>query len=91
MDFVNKEPGGESILPAFQVRGGVHMKIYQYRCNRCMILEERLLSGGQGPLCTVPCPKCGGLAIRLPTSASMEKIFEEVENTPVDRISCEYS
>jgi hypothetical protein len=51
------------------------MKKYEYRCNRCMIIEDRLLHGGVEPLCSVACSKCGGLAIRLPVSGSIECVF----------------
>ena len=46
------------------------MKRYQYRCDRCLVLEERLLFSGQEPLYTVPCPKCGGPAVAISDSDS---------------------
>lgn len=55
------------------------MKSHQYRCNKCLVLLERQLTEGVEALCTFPCPRCGGLAIKMPTSKSMSKIFAELE------------
>jgi hypothetical protein len=57
------------------------MKKYEYRCNRCMILEDRWLHGGVEPLCSVACSKCGGLAIRLPVSGSIDCVFFKMHET----------
>jgi hypothetical protein len=57
---------------------GWRMKKYEYRCNRCMIIEDRWLRGGVEPLCSVACSKCGGLAIRLPVSSSIECVFLQI-------------
>jgi hypothetical protein len=66
---------------------GVRLKKHEYRCNRCLIIENRLLSEGIKPLCSVACSKCGGLAIRLPVSESIDKLFEEIGQTPIDQIN----
>jgi hypothetical protein len=52
------------------------MKKHQYRCNRCLIIEERVLWAGMAPLSSVPCSRCGGLAIRLPAAESVAQLFE---------------
>jgi hypothetical protein len=54
------------------------MERYQYRCNKCLMLEERLFEEEKLPLCVIPCSRCGGLAIRVPASESMSKIFSEL-------------
>lgn len=59
------------------------MKRHQYRCNTCLILEERWLREGVEPFFAVPCPKCAGLAIKLPTSDSMGRIFAELARMPL--------
>lgn len=59
------------------------MKRHQYRCNTCLILEERWLREGVEPFFAVPCPKCAGLAIKLPTSDSMSKIFADLARVPL--------
>ncbi len=52
------------------------MQKHQYRCNRCLIIEERALWAGMSPLSSVPCSRCGGLAIRLPANESIAHLFE---------------
>jgi hypothetical protein len=42
-----------------------------------------LLRDGLEPLCAVPCPRCAGLAVKLPASESMSKIFGELERMPI--------
>ena len=56
---------------------GDEMKKYEYRCNRCLIVEERWLSYSINPSNSVPCHKCGGLALRLPWSESKDKVFND--------------
>jgi hypothetical protein len=41
------------------------MKRCQYRCNKCLVIEERFIFGGQEPLLTVPCSRCGGPTVVL--------------------------
>jgi hypothetical protein len=53
------------------------MKKIEYRCNRCLIIEEKFLLNSQKPANTAACHQCGGLAIRLPLSKWKEKIFED--------------
>ena len=53
------------------------MKKIEYRCNRCLIIEERFLLNSQKPDNTAACHKCGGLAIRLPLNKWKDKIFED--------------
>jgi hypothetical protein len=53
------------------------MKKIEYRCNKCLIIEERFLPNFQEPQNTAACHKCGGLAIRLPLSKWKDKIFED--------------
>jgi hypothetical protein len=54
------------------------MQTHAYRCNKCLKLEERHVTEGRDPLSAVPCSQCGGLAIKLPTSLSLSKIFSEL-------------
>jgi hypothetical protein len=64
------------------------MQKAQYRCNRCLILEERTLFNDSAPLCAVPCPKCEGMAVLLPASSSMENILRDLGETQIDGILC---
>ena len=42
------------------------MNKIEYRCNRCLVIEERWLLKSNKPSNSIPCYKCGGLALRLP-------------------------
>ena len=53
------------------------MNKYEYRCNRCLVIEERWLLNSNKPSNSIPCHKCGGLALRLPWSKSKEDVFED--------------
>ncbi|UCD81905.1 MAG: hypothetical protein JSW26_10900 [Desulfobacterales bacterium] len=53
------------------------MNKYEYRCNRCLIIEEKYYYSSKDPSISVPCQKCGGLALRIPWSESIDYIFEE--------------
>jgi hypothetical protein len=53
------------------------MKRIEYRCNRCLIIEERWAANSEKQLNSVPCHKCGGLALRIPWSESKDRIFED--------------
>jgi hypothetical protein len=66
------------------------MEKHEYRCNRCLIIEDRWLSGGLKPLCSVACSKCGGLAIRMPVSESIDNLFEEIGQKPIDQINLKH-
>jgi hypothetical protein len=55
------------------------MQKHAYRCNKCLNLEERHSTEGHEPLYAAPCSQCGGLAIKLPASLSMSRIFGELE------------
>ncbi len=52
------------------------MKKYEYRCNRCLIIEEKWYSKSYDPSIDIPCQKCGGLAIRIPWSKTHEFTIE---------------
>jgi rRNA maturation endonuclease Nob1 len=53
------------------------MNKYEYRCNRCLIIEERWLFNNEKPRNTTFCQKCGGLAIRHPFKKWKNKVFED--------------
>ncbi len=55
------------------------MKKYEYRCDRCMIIEERWIRYSDKPSNRVLCHKCGGLALRLPWPKSQEDVFEDFQ------------
>lgn len=55
------------------------MTKYEYRCNRCLIIEEKWYSKSYDPADSVPCQKCGGLALRIPWSKLDEVTFENSE------------
>ena len=61
------------------------MKKHEYRCNRCLIIENKWISEGLKPLCSVACSKCGGLAIKLPVSESIDNLFKEIVQNPIDK------
>lgn len=52
---------------------------YEYRCNRCLIIEEKWYSQSYDPSIDIPCHKCGGLALRIPWSKTNELIPEDSE------------
>ena len=52
------------------------MNKYEYRCDRCLIIEEKWLRNSNRPSNNVPCHKCGGLAFRIPWVKSKEDVFE---------------
>ena len=53
------------------------MKKCEYRCNRCLIIEERWYLRFEEPLNSIPCHKCDGLADRLPWQKRKAHIFED--------------
>ena len=53
------------------------MTKYEYRCNRCLRIEEKWLIQSRKPSNSIPCHKCGGLALRLPWSESKRAVFED--------------
>lgn len=55
------------------------MTKYEYRCNRCLIIEEKWYSKSYDPSVSVTCQKCGGLAFRIPWSKSIEYSMEDSE------------
>jgi RNase P subunit RPR2 len=58
------------------------MKKYEYRCNSCLIIEEKwsLDSNSNIPSDSVTCHRCGGLALRIPWSKTKELIIEDFSN-----------
>ena len=64
---------------------GVRLKKHEYRCNRCLIIENKWISEGLKPLCSIACSKCGGLAIKLPVSDSIDNLFKEIVQNPIDK------
>jgi hypothetical protein len=52
------------------------MKKIEYRCNRCLIIEEKWYPSSSKPFHSIPCHKCGGLALRLPWSKHKEAVFK---------------
>jgi len=55
------------------------MKKLEYRCNRCLIIEETWVTNSAKQFNSVPCHKCGGLAIRIPWSKSKDRVFEDFQ------------
>ena len=55
------------------------MNKIEYRCNRCLEIEERWLHKSNKSSNSIPCHKCGGLALRLPWSKSIDKVFDDFE------------
>jgi len=53
------------------------MKKYEYRCEKCMIIEERWVLYSDKPSNRVLCHKCDGLALRLPWPKSQKDVFED--------------
>jgi hypothetical protein len=48
------------------------MHKYEYRCNHCMIIEQKWVFDSATPSEKVPCWKCGGSAERIITYQNME-------------------
>ena len=55
------------------------MKKYEYRCERCMIIEERWVLHSDKPSNRVLCHKCNGLASRLSWQKSQEDVLEDFQ------------
>jgi len=55
------------------------MKKLEYRCNRCLIIEERWAFNTNEQFNSVPCHICGGLALKIPWSKSKDRIFEDFD------------
>ena len=53
------------------------MNKYEYRCNRCLIIEERWFTRFEKPLNSIPCHKCGGFAVRLPWEKWKKHVFKD--------------
>jgi hypothetical protein len=66
------------------------VKKHQYRCNRCLIIENRVLREGLVPLCSVPCPQCGGLALKLPVGESVAALFKDPAQASAEAVECEH-
>jgi hypothetical protein len=66
------------------------VKKHQYRCNRCLTIEDRVLREELAPLCSVPCSRCGGLAIKLPVAESVAALFADPVGMPHDLAECEH-
>lgn len=48
------------------------MQKYEYRCNRCMVIEQKWILNSSKPTESVPCGKCGGSAERIITYSNLE-------------------
>ena len=53
------------------------MKKYEYRCDECMIIEERWILYAGNPPNSIFCHKCDGLALRHPRPKSKQKVNEK--------------
>ena len=53
------------------------MKKYEYRCEKCMIIEKRLVHSNGKPLNFIYCFKCGGEALRFPRPKSHENVYRK--------------
>jgi len=56
------------------------MTKYEYKCKRCLIIEEKWSLNSNMPSDTVPCHKCGGSALRIPWSKTYESSIEDASN-----------
>lgn len=54
----------------------IKMKKLEYRCDRCLIIEEKWYLSSHDPTNRVLCHLCGGPALRIPLSESNESILE---------------
>ena len=53
------------------------MKKYEYRCEKCMTIEERWTFGTVKPSNFIFCFKCGNEALRYPPSKSQENVYKK--------------
>jgi len=58
------------------------MKKYEYRCNNCLLILEKMVLDSIKPLNSIPCQMCGGLALKLPWSESKDRIFDDFAKKP---------
>ena len=59
------------------------MKKYEYRCDKCMIIEERWILGTAKPSNYIFCYKCGSEALRHPCPKSQENILKKIERNSI--------
>ena len=92
MEFVSLEfiIRGGTIEETLSGEGGGRVKKHAYRCNRCLVIEDRVLSENLKPWYSAPCSKCGGLSIRLPISESIDRLFQEIEQGPMDQFNFQH-
>ena len=53
------------------------MKKYEYRCDRCMTIEERWILYADKPPDSIFCHKCDGVALMHSRPKSKEKVYEK--------------
>ena len=53
------------------------MKKCEYRCDECMIIEERWILGTGKPSNYIFCQKCGSEALRHPWPKSQEDVSKD--------------
>jgi late competence protein required for DNA uptake (superfamily II DNA/RNA helicase) len=53
------------------------MKKYEYRCDRCMTIEERWILYADKPPNSIFCHNCDGVALRHSRPKSEEKVYEK--------------
>ena len=53
------------------------MKKYEYRCEKCMTIEERYTFGSDKPLNFIFCFKCGSEALRYPQPKLRENAYKK--------------
>ena len=53
------------------------MKKYEYRCDECMIIEERWILYAGNPPNSIFCHKCDSLALRHPRPKSKENVYKK--------------
>ncbi len=53
------------------------MKRLEYRCDKCLIIEEKWYVNSHQPSNSVLCHLCGGPALRIPLSTATDCHFED--------------
>jgi hypothetical protein len=59
------------------------MKKYEYRCDKCMIIEEIWILGTGKPSNYIFCYKCGSEALRHPCPKSQENVLKKIERNSI--------
>lgn len=62
------------------------MPLFEYKCSKCSLLDERLVYPPEKPLPEVPCARCGAPAHRMEFPSRISLSRSSMDNAPVDSL-----